>query len=402
MNIALVTGRFPQLSETFVYRQALGLAQRGHRVTVACREEGDWKLYPDQRPPNLSVVTFPTETSLKSPRGALRAVTNAVSTSLSDSRPIKRLWQLCRASTSSRSSVMRQFVRHVPFASLEADLVHFEFLGGGVFYPLVASMLEIPIVVSCRGQDIHTLELRPDDEQQRSIACLRDADAIHCVSEELAREVARLSGRTHAVWVNRPAVDTSREAVTPTRDGPLRIVASGRLTWVKGYDYLFTALGILARRGIDFSATILGDGELRNSLNFSIFDLGLEGRVELAGGMAANEAIERVRSSDVFVLSSVAEGISNAVLEAMAAGVPVVTTDAGGMTEAVSDGVEGFVVPIRDAKALADRLERLANDPTLRARMGTAARSRAVSEFTATRQLATFEAIYDSLVEARR
>jgi glycosyltransferase involved in cell wall biosynthesis len=133
-------------------------------------------------------------------------------------------------------------------------------------------------------------------------------------------------------------------------------------------------------------------------LRFSVLDLDLGDRVTITGPCSPAAVQARLREADVFVLSSVAEGISNAALEAMAAGVPVVTTAAGGMVEAVTDGREGFVVPVRDVETLTARLRQLLSNQAQRAEMGRAARARIVAEFSLTRQAAVFEEQYRSAV----
>jgi glycosyltransferase involved in cell wall biosynthesis len=290
------------------------------------------------------------------------------------------------------------------FVAPTVDIVHFEFLSLATLYPLAGETLGAPLVVSCRGHDLHTLELREPAERDAALDVLRNASAVHCVASEMAAEVTRLTGRSDGIWVNRPAVDVDHIRVRPpsTKPGPIRLLATGRLVWKKGFDYLLAALAQLARRGIAFHAEILGSGELHNYLRFSIGDLGLESSVKLVGGVAPADVLARMQQSDVCVLSSFEEGLSNAVLEAMASGLPIVTTNAGGMAEAVSDGVEGFVVPVRDADALADRISRLAVDPELRTRMGVAARARAEAEFSLRRQGDVFESMYRSIHGAAR
>ena len=106
----------------------------------------------------------------------------------------------------------------------------------------------------------------------------------------------------------------------------------------------------------------------------------------------------RLAEADAFLHASVAEGIPNVVLEAMACGVPVVTTDVGGVSEAVTDGVEGFVVAARDPGQLAAALGALWRDTPMRRRMGEAAHHRVNSEFTLAAQIQAFEAMYREAV----
>ena len=107
-----------------------------------------------------------------------------------------------------------------------------------------------------------------------------------------------------------------------------------------------------------------------------------------------DRVVGRLQAADVFLLTSLSEGISNAVLEAMACGLPVVTTDVDGLPEAVGDGVEGFLVPPRDPAATADALARLAASPELRQRMGQAGRHRVLADFRLDDQVDAFAGLF--------
>lgn len=395
MELLLVTGSFPERSETFIYRKAVALARRGHSVTVATRSIGDWSIYPEPLPSNLRVEQLPPDSTLRDPRRAVRAAAGLLRASTQHYGAARHLYENCQRDASPHRSMLR----HIGLLGRRADIVHFEFLSLAAMYPHTRDAISAPIVASCRGNDVHTLELRTESERALTIETLRTADALHCVSDEMARSVARISGRTKGIWINRPAVnvETITPRAIPPRRTPVRLLATGRLVWKKGFDYLLTALARLARRGIEFRAEILGDGPLRSYLRYSIEDLGLENHVTLAGAVSSSEVLSRMQSTDVFVLSSVEEGISNAVLEAMATGIPIVTTNAGGMDEAVSDGVEGYVVEVRDVPALEDKLERVIVDRELRIKMGRAARHRIEREFSISRQADTFEALYQAV-----
>jgi glycosyltransferase involved in cell wall biosynthesis len=107
-----------------------------------------------------------------------------------------------------------------------------------------------------------------------------------------------------------------------------------------------------------------------------------------------------LQSAHAFLLSSLSEGISNAALEAMACGLPVVTTDCGGMREAVTDSVHGFVVPRRNPDAMAAALSRLIGNSPLRSSIGSQARERVLRDFTLNHQVDAFVRLYRSLLSS--
>lgn len=391
LHIAMVVGEFPQLSESFIYRKAVGLAAAGHRVTVLTRRICDVASFPPL-PSNVTLRQLPAEVDFSATRiaGTVREAARTIARS-------PRVAALTRGPAKAR---LRSVYRHLPFLDLEADIIHFEFLGLPALYPFASALTSAPWVVSCRGTDIHLLPQRDPATRELLLGVLSSAPAIHCVSDAMASSIRAL-GITSPIWVNRPAIDTTE--ITPQLEKARRvpeIIAVGRLVWIKGYDYLLEAFARVLRNGARFRATIIGDGPLRAAFEYSIEQLGLSGIVTLAGPMPPAAVIKRLRDADVFVLGSHNEGISNAVLEAMACGLPVVTTDSGGMREAVRDGIDGLVVPVRDVDAIASALGGLLVDKDLRARMGRSAREHAVAEFSLGRQVATFEAMYRSVVAA--
>jgi glycosyltransferase involved in cell wall biosynthesis len=140
----------------------------------------------------------------------------------------------------------------------------------------------------------------------------------------------------------------------------------------------------------------------RDRLLHGVADLGLEKHVRLLGGGPPESVRELLHRTHALLHPSVSEGLPNVVLEAMACGLPVVVTDAGGTREAVRDGVEGFVVAPRDPRALAESLEKLWRDEALRRRLGRAGRSRVEAEFTLDQQTRKFEALYRELAGTAR
>ncbi len=168
---------------------------------------------------------------------------------------------------------------------------------------------------------------------------------------------------------------------------PLRILSVGRLVAFKGFDCLIDACAALVRSGLDFTCEIIGDGPLRGELQSRIEKKNLSGRVQLLGALSEAAVLEKVAAADIFALASVidAQGASDVfptvIIEAMAAGRPVVSTRLAGIPEAVADGETGLLVPPGDPAALATALERLMRDAELRRQLGRAGRARVEQHF---------------------
>ena len=178
---------------------------------------------------------------------------------------------------------------------------------------------------------------------------------------------------------------------------PLRVVSIGSLSWVKNHESALIAIRHLCDAHLPVSFEILGGGPDRQWIEYTAADLDIADCVHLGGKATSDRCRDALRRAHVFLLSSVSEGISNAALEAMACGLPVVTTNCGGMREAVTDGVEGFVVPVRDLRTMAEALARLAGDEALRRRMGEAARRRILEGFSLNNQVRAFRDLYEAL-----
>jgi glycosyltransferase involved in cell wall biosynthesis len=176
-------------------------------------------------------------------------------------------------------------------------------------------------------------------------------------------------------------------------DPPPRIVTVGRLAFPKDPLTLVRALARVRASGHLFRASFVGDGPDAADVAAEIRAVGLESSVELCGARSDVGAV--LARSDVFVLSSRSEGGPISILEAMAAGLPVVASDVGGVREQVADGATGLLVPPGDPDALAGALERLLADPDLRRRLGAVGLERARERFDLPRLRAEHLELYD-------
>ncbi|HNV02369.1 MAG TPA: glycosyltransferase [Vicinamibacterales bacterium] len=195
-----------------------------------------------------------------------------------------------------------------------------------------------------------------------------------------------------------PAADLCKELWLPPGSPTIGNVAA--LVPHKGQRYLIDAAPAVIRAVPDAHILIFGEGELRPALTRQIRHLGLEHRVQLAGFRP--DVLSLLKGLDVFVMCSLTEGLGTSILDAMAASRPVVGTTAGGIPEAVEDGVTGILVPPHNAAALAAALLRLLGDEALRRRMGEAGLERVREQFSVDRMIDGILAVYEAVAGRRR
>ena len=180
--------------------------------------------------------------------------------------------------------------------------------------------------------------------------------------------------------------------------GPERFVVGwvGRMTGVKRTDDVLESVRLLRARGVDALLLMVGDGPDRDHVEERASRLGIVRHCLFLGYQ--EDVSGWYRAFDAMILPSANEGTPVVVIEALAAGCPVVATSVGGVPDVVREGVDGFLVPPRDTEALAERLARLAEDPELRARMGEAGRESVPERYAVERLVGDIDELYRSLL----
>jgi colanic acid/amylovoran biosynthesis glycosyltransferase len=269
------------------------------------------------------------------------------------------------------------------------DLIYLPWLNTAVERPEVFD-LGVPVAVSCRGSFVAVAPWNPRRAAFRDALrpTFHRAAGVHCVSRSMVRDAEPFGLDADRATVVYTGVDTDLYRPEPDRDlaasdarAELRILWVGGLNWKKDIEHALLAVAQLDRAGRTCSMSIVGSGDELDRARFTIDDLGLGARIRLMGQVAQRDLPALHRAHDVLLHSASTEGVPNVVVEAMASGLPVVVTDAGGSGEAVTDGVEGFLVPVRSPDRMAERLVELATDARLRGEMGHAGRRRALAQF---------------------
>ncbi len=173
----------------------------------------------------------------------------------------------------------------------------------------------------------------------------------------------------------------------------------GRLVWAKGYEDLIAAMAQIAETKSDLYCIIVGEGELRSTLQTQIEKSGLKGRVLLAGYLERGDILSVLKASDFFVMPSRQEGTPIALLEAAAVGIPILATACGGIPELVKNGKQALLVPVGDPDALAGGLLELCQSPQLRQALAVQAKKRVADAFSIDAQVQATQLAYQKALK---
>lgn len=267
-----------------------------------------------------------------------------------------------------------------------------------------ARRVGIPVVAIAHGWTAATWKVRVNEGIDRWV--MRHVDCVVSVSDAQAAKVRKAGVSPERMVTIHNAVDPAA-LVGFSQDGravlegffasPPRIIvtAAGRFSPEKGFDVLIDAASEVIKQHPEVGFVLLGDGPLRDDLTRRIAHQRLEGRFILGGFRTDLDSL--LGSADVHVLSSHTEGLPVIILEAMAAGVPVVATRVGGVPEVIEDGLHGFLAEPGNAASLAEKLNLLAADSSARRSMGGASRLRIAEQFSSSMQAQRYHELFDRL-----
>jgi colanic acid/amylovoran biosynthesis glycosyltransferase len=261
---------------------------------------------------------------------------------------------------------------------------HFAWLSASAAM-VIGRLLDLPFTVTSHACDIYSPE--------NDLLCLiaQTADRLITISNynrqaiiDLCPQIAQEKIAVIHCGID---LDQFQSVAIPQKNATFNILSVGSLVEKKGHEYLIQACWVLKEQGLNFHCTIVGRGERQMALEQLIADLNVADVVTLAGAQEQPGVREKLRSSDVFVLACVVaqnndrDGIPVAMMEALAMGVPVVSTYVSGVPELIQHQQNGLLVPERDSEALAAAIMQLAKDKTWRQRLSVNGRASVTSEF---------------------
>ncbi|MBE9182508.1 glycosyltransferase [Oculatella sp. LEGE 06141] len=386
MRVAFILGRFPVLSEAFILNQITGLIDRGHDVELYSLEgpSGETKMHPSvEKYGLLDRVYYAPQV----PDHYIERVLKALQLLVFNfhRNPIVCLRALNVFKYGKGVASLRPLYAAIPTLDRPPyDIIHCQFGN----YALEALMLcklgalQGKLMSSFRGWDISWYLKEKGDRVYDELLITGDFFLTNC--NFFRQRVIQLGCDEAKIVVHGSGIDCSKFTFKPrypSSDGQIRVATTGRLIEKKGIEYGIRAIATVVQRYPNLEYNIIGDGYLKEYFEQLIQELGVAHCVKLLGWRQQQEIIDVLDQSHVFIAPSVtaADGNQdapvNTLKEAMAMGLPVIATTHGGIPELVQDGISGFLVPERDAEAIARKLIDLIEHPECWVEMGKAGRS---------------------------
>jgi colanic acid/amylovoran biosynthesis glycosyltransferase len=402
MRIAYLTGEYPRATDTFIQREVAGLRNLGVEVhTFSVRPTGtEHMVGPEQRaerdrtttllPPHLPhLLQSHFSLLFQSPRRyaqGLKLAWKGRSPGLK--ALLYQLFYFLEAGTLAHTIEQRQ-IQHLhnhladsscTVAMLAVTLagIHFSFTvhGPAIFLEPYRWRLDLKV------------------QQALFVSCI----SYYCRSQVMLLSPIEQWSKLHIVHCG---VDLQWFTPVTHQPNSKRLLYTGRLSAAKGVPILFQALQQIVSHHPNLVLTLVGDGVDRVALETLAADLKLTPYLKFVGYQSQDAVCQYLLNSDIFVLPSFSEGLPVALMEALAAGVPVITTAIAGIGELVEDGVNGYLIPPGAVEPLVQRLKQLLDDADLRQRMGKAGRIKVEQEFNLAQEVLWLKQIMDAALSGK-
>lgn len=306
-----------------------------------------------------------------------------------------------------RGKWLKKLILDAVFIGHKVKLIHFEFGTMALGRMYLGEALNCKILVSFRGYDINYFSLGKDSVFTE---IWENASSLHFLGNDLRnRAIKRGCPEELNYCTISPAIDLNLfikgeeyawdSAINRVKQrGGIKLISVGRLVWKKGYEYAILAVKSLIDAGYQIEYRIIGQGNHKEAIEFMIRELGLQNHIKLLGGLSQKEIVTEMNTADVFLHPAISEGFCNAVIEAQALGLPVITTYADGLRENIEEGETGFAVPVCDYQLLAEKIEMFIQSPDLIKEFGSKGIRRAKTYYNLEDQISKFSNVYNQLI----
>lgn len=291
-----------------------------------------------------------------------------------------------------------------------AKLIHARF---GVSEPElleVKKKLGIPMITSFHGFDLPSNKVIYKQYGKNLKQLFRQGDAFTANSDNHRQILIRYGCPPEKVYTHYSGIDTNKFVYKKREvpaEGKIRILSIGRLVEKKGMRYLIEAFREVHQKYPNARLRIVGDGGLLEELKRLVHSLRLDGKVKFLGALSHDQVLKEIQSAHLFALASITsktgdqEGIPNVLKEAMACGLPVVSTRHAGIPELVQHRKSGLLVSERDVHALAKALKKLVDNPNKWVKMGRAGRKIVEKHFDLNKQIKHLEQLYSKVLDQK-
>lgn len=381
MKVAIYSGVVP--NPTFIERLIIGIAENGVKVYLFGQLEKNMS-YSDK---NIRLIVY------KSRFGKVfNAVTALFGLIFFRPKELIKYFQL-------RKSLGIQFwLKEFPVLWHKPDIFHVQW-AKSVSDWMWLQEFRVKVVLSLRGAHINYSPLTVPGLADIYRINFPKIDAFHAVSHAILKEGLKYGINASKAKVIYSGLNLSEIPFlekTFEKNKTIKILSVGRSHWKKGYRYSIEACEVLAKKNVDFLYEIVG-GENEENL-YIIHDASLEEKIRLLPSMNFENILKKYQEADLFLLPSIEEGIANVVLEAMAVGIPVITTRCGGMEEVIKHEYNGFLVDIRSSRQIADAILRFMEmSPFEKQQMAHNARKTIEQKFSQERMVKEMIELYKSV-----
>jgi colanic acid/amylovoran biosynthesis glycosyltransferase len=381
MKIAILVKLFPSLSETFILNQITGLLDLGHEVEIfSLKKPEQVKQHRDVKKYKLMERVHYIEI----PRNKIGQIFKGLYIIAKHffRKPLVILEFLNLLSYKRKKISLGLLCEIGPFLNKDFDILYCHFGPTGIKGAMIKNtgLIDCKLLTSFHGFDMSTYILKKGKNVYNFLFNIGDAFLPVC--DHWKNIMIKLGCSENKIIVHRMGIDLkkfiSKEKLL--NNTKTRIISIGRLVEKKGIEFVIKAVKNVLGEFPDIDYIIVGDGPLRKKLDNLINKLRIENNVKILGNKTHEEIIELLYDSDILLMPSIVakdgdcEGIPVVLMEAMATGLPVISTYHSGIPELVKNGKSGFLVPERDIKGIADKLKYLILHYEERLEMGRAGR----------------------------